>query len=54
MLCVPLRLVRYTEDQDTALADDRRIGVLYLDSRERGTLLSAQTSGPLETLKRFS
>ena len=50
VLCVPLRLVRYTDDQDTALADDRRIGVLYLDSRERGTLLSAQTSGALETL----
>ena len=49
--CVcPCVLVRYTDDQDTALADDRRIGVLYLDSRERGTLLSTQTSGALETL----
>ena len=50
VLCVPLRLIRYTEDQDTALADDRRIGVLYLDSREKGTLLSAPTTGALETL----
>ena len=50
VLCVPLRLVRYTDDQDTAPADDRRIGVLYLDSREKGTLLSPATAGALETL----
>ncbi len=50
VLCVPLRLVRYTDDQDTALADDRRIGVLYLDSREKGTLLAAPTTAALETL----
>jgi serine phosphatase RsbU (regulator of sigma subunit) len=50
VLCVPLRLVRYTDDQDTAPADDRRIGVLYLDSREKGTLLAAPTTAALETL----
>ena len=50
VLCVPLRLVRYTDDQDAAPADDRRIGVLYLDSREKGALLSAPTRGVLETL----
>jgi len=50
VLCVPLRLVRYTDDQDTAPADERRIGVLYLDSREKGALLSAPTRGVLETL----
>ena len=50
VLCVPLRLVRYTDDQDTALSDDRRIGVLYLDSREKGMLLASPTSGALETL----
>ncbi len=50
VLCVPLRLVRYTDDQDTAPADDRRIGVLYLDSREKGTLMSSATAGALETL----
>ena len=50
VLCVPLRLVRYTDDQDTAPADDRRIGVLYLDSREKGTLMSPATAGALETL----
>ena len=37
VLCVPLRLVRYA-DQDTAPSQDRRVGVLYLDSREKGTL----------------
>ena len=50
VLCVPLRLVRYTDDQDAAPADERRIGVLYLDSREKGALLSAPTRGVLETL----
>jgi GAF domain-containing protein len=30
--------------------DDQRIGVLYLDSREKGTLLSETTRGALETL----
>lgn len=49
MLCVPLRLVRYT-DKDTAPSEDRRVGVLYLDSREKGTLLSTPTTAALETL----
>ena len=49
VLCVPLRLVRYT-DQATAPSEDRRVGVLYLDSREKGTLLSAPTASALETL----
>jgi GAF domain-containing protein len=31
-------------------ADDRRVGVLYLDSREKGTLLSTSTTGALEAL----
>ena len=44
VLCVPLRLVRYA-DQDTAPTEDRRVGVLYLDSREKGTLLAAPTTG---------
>ena len=47
VLCVALRLVRYT-DQATAPAEDRRIGVLYLDSREKGTLLSSPTAAALE------
>ncbi len=51
VLCVPLRLVRYL---DKAEADDvereRRIGVLYLDSREKGVLMSGSTRAALETL----
>ena len=35
VLCVPLRLVRYL-DKAEAVAEERRIGVLYLDSREKG------------------
>ena len=53
VLCVPLRLVRYTDsDTETSStpAEERRIGVLYLDSREKGTLLSAPTTSALETL----
>ena len=47
--CVPLRLVRYLDRADAA-ADERRIGVLYLDSREKGTFLSNSTRAALETL----
>ena len=49
VLCVPLRLVRYV-DRAEAIGEERRIGVLYLDSREKGTLLSASTRAALETL----
>jgi sigma-B regulation protein RsbU (phosphoserine phosphatase) len=51
VLCVPLDVVRYVEDA-TAVGPmaARRIGVLYLDSRERGALLAASTRGALETL----
>jgi phosphoserine phosphatase RsbU/P len=51
VLCVPLDVVRYVEDV-TAVGPlaARRIGVLYLDSRERGALLAASTRGALETL----
>jgi sigma-B regulation protein RsbU (phosphoserine phosphatase) len=47
--CVPLRLVRYL-DRAEAGAEERRIGVLYLDSREKGTFLSNSTRAALETL----
>jgi serine phosphatase RsbU (regulator of sigma subunit) len=47
--CVPLRLVRYLDRADAA-AEERRIGVLYLDSREKGTFLSNSTRAALETL----
>ena len=49
VLCVPLRLVQYT-DEDTAPSEERRVGVLYLDSREKGTLLASSTGSALETL----
>ena len=49
VLCVPLGLIRYV-DRAEGPADERRIGVLYLDSREKGILLSSQTQAALETL----
>ncbi|HEY3380153.1 MAG TPA: SpoIIE family protein phosphatase [Vicinamibacterales bacterium] len=49
VFCMPLRLVRYV-DQADASAEEKRIGVLYLDSRERGTLASMAVRGALETL----
>jgi serine phosphatase RsbU (regulator of sigma subunit) len=49
VLCVPLRLVRYIERAEQA-GEERRIGVLYLDSREKGSLLSNSTRTALETL----
>ncbi len=49
VLCVPLRLVRYLDEADAAHQEER-IGVLYLDSREKGALLSGSTRTALETL----
>jgi serine phosphatase RsbU (regulator of sigma subunit) len=49
VVCVPLNFVHYVESAE-AKGDDRRIGVLYLDSRETGTLLSEGTRTGLETL----
>src|SRR5690606_20583731 len=49
VVCVPLNYVHYVESVD-ARADDRRIGVLYLDSRERGTLGKRTTQAALEAL----
>jgi serine phosphatase RsbU (regulator of sigma subunit) len=49
VLCVPLLLVRYV-DNAGAPVDTQPIGVLYLDSREKGTLLSQATKDALETL----
>ncbi len=49
VLCIPLRLVRYL-DRAEAIGEEKRIGVLYLDSREKGTLLSNSTRQALETL----
>jgi serine phosphatase RsbU (regulator of sigma subunit) len=49
VVCVPLNFVQYV-DAAEARGEDRRIGVLYLDSREKGQLLSAATRSGLETL----
>ncbi len=49
VLCTPLRLVRYVERADQKGADEI-IGVLYLDSRERGALRSAPAQQALDTL----
>ena len=47
--CVPLKLVRYVEHADDA-ADARAIGVLYLDSREKGPLRSRAIQNGVVTL----
>src|SRR5438876_9005475 len=49
VLCTPLRLVRYVERAEQRGADEI-IGVLYLDSRERGVVKSAPALSALETL----
>ncbi len=49
VLCVPLDLVQYVDAPDGP-REPRRIGVLYLDSRERGALLSSTAVSALETL----
>jgi serine phosphatase RsbU (regulator of sigma subunit) len=49
VLCAPLRLMRYVEHGEQEQLD-RVIGVLYLDSRERGALRSATVQAALETL----
>ncbi len=50
VLCVPLRLVRFAEQKDAAAHEERRIGVLYLDSRDKGSLASPITGTALATL----
>jgi serine phosphatase RsbU (regulator of sigma subunit)/pSer/pThr/pTyr-binding forkhead associated (FHA) protein len=47
--CVPLKLVRYVDRADD-VSGERRIGVLYLDSKEKGSFVSGSTRGALETL----
>ncbi len=49
VFCIPLRLVRYVDEAD-ASTEQKRIGVLYLDSRERGTLASSPLRAGMETL----
>ena len=49
VLCAPLKLVRYLDRADMP-NEEKRIGVLYLDSREKGALLSRAARAALETL----
>jgi sigma-B regulation protein RsbU (phosphoserine phosphatase) len=49
VLCAPLRIVRYVERADEK-SEEKVIGVLYLDSREKGALLSITTRAALDTL----
>jgi phosphoserine phosphatase RsbU/P len=49
VLCAPLRLVRYVERVEDQ-SEDKIVGVLYLDSRERGALKSHSARTALETL----
>src|SRR5918998_1447404 len=49
VLCTPLRLVRYVDRADLP-SETKTTGVLYLDSRERGSLLSANARVALDTL----
>ncbi len=49
VVCVPLNAVLYVETAD-ANTENRRIGVLYLDSREKGTLLSSSTRKALDAM----
>lgn len=49
VLCAPLRLVRYLA-RGEAPAEPRNIGVLYMDSRERGALLSIEARVSLDAL----
>ena len=47
VLCTPLRVVRYFDDA-VGQGEEQPIGVLYLDSRERGRLVSPAARSALE------
>ena len=49
VLCAPLRVMRFAESGDSS-GEERRLGVLYLDGRERGTLLSSTVRSALTAL----
>ena len=49
VLCTPLRLVHYLEKAEEGV-EDKMIGVLYLDSTEKGKLRSQAARTALETL----
>jgi len=49
VLCAPLKMVHYVERSES-VGDSRRIGVLYLDSRQRQSFRSSAMQSALETL----
>ena len=49
VICVPLNLVQFVESE-ALVPESRRVGVLYLDGRGKGTLVSDETRSALETL----
>jgi len=56
VICVPLRVMRFSDaasagpEEEEEKQPQQRIGVLYLDSRDKAKLLSPATEGALETL----
>jgi serine phosphatase RsbU (regulator of sigma subunit) len=48
--CIPLRAVRFLDRADQKDHEAKNIGVLYLDSREKGSLLAPHTRTALDTL----
>src|SRR5688500_17385883 len=48
--CIPLRAVRFLDRADQKETEPQNIGVLYLDSREKGSLLAPHTRTALDTL----
>ena len=48
--CVPLRAVRFLDRADQKSDTQNNIGVLYLDSREKGGILAPHTRSALDTL----
>ena len=48
--CIPLRAVRFLDRADQKDTEGKNIGVLYLDSREKGSLLAPHTRTALDTL----
>ena len=48
--CIPLRAVRYVDTKDQQKSEGQNIGVLYLDSREKGSILAPHTRTALDTL----
>jgi hypothetical protein len=48
--CIPLRAVRFLDRADQKSDSQNNIGVLYLDSREKGSILAPHTRTALDTL----